>query len=55
MVFFDSSLFHEVLPVRSDAVDFLSGRGTLLGWIRTFEVFRSADRARANSAIGVGY
>lgn len=36
-VAFDSSLVHEVLPVRTSETDFVDGRGSLVGWIRSFE------------------
>lgn len=47
IVFFDSNLWHEVLPVQSEETDFLSCRGSLVGWIRTSELLRIAKLSRS--------
>jgi Rps23 Pro-64 3,4-dihydroxylase Tpa1-like proline 4-hydroxylase len=46
IVFFNSNLWHEVLPIQSEESDFLSCRGSLVGWIRTSELLRISRRSR---------
>ena len=50
IVFFNSNLWHEVLPILSEESNFLGCRGSLVGWIRTSELLRVPKRGRPEHA-----